>query len=238
MLSCCEPAVASDWCFFWSFVYIYAGCGWVGKDESALRKHFKSRHKEGLLGFVPLYKWEPVNSPYDDPVFDYYIAAIQHQERKKMPDVSTAIDRRALTEATASTQHVRALVCFVCAQVKVDTGNDYTHSDITLSSKNSQIICDARQRDYNSVKFNLSLPFFRETYMRGPNAAPWRGSEELNEKTWEWRRIFRFSARPNDTLEVLCCPEDVEKCNGHHDEHIICSQCHTSLPKKGKLDVA
>ena len=177
---------------------------------------------------MPLYGWENLKSEYDDPVFDYYIAAIQHQERKKMPDVSDAVDRRALTEAIASTQHVRALVCFVCAQVKVDTGKDHTHSEITLPSKNTQIICEARRRDYNSVKFNLSLPFFRETYMQGPNASPWRNATELDEDKWEWRRIFRFSEHARDTLEVLCCPEDVESCKGKHDEHTICSRC--SLP--------
>ena len=167
----------------------------------------------------------------DNPKFDFYVAAIQHKERQKMPDVGASTDRRALTNAIAETRQIRALVCFVCAQVKVDSGQGSCKSDITLCSTNGEVLHEAGHRDFRSIRYNLSMPFFKATYVAGveSHAQPWRCRAECLEKGWEWRCTFRFSRHRHEDLEMLCCPEDVERCTGVHDATEVCRKCKIPL---------
>ncbi len=147
-----------------------------------------------------------------------------------MPDVGISVDRRALANAIAETRHIRALVCFVCAQVKVDNGRT-VNSDITLSSTNGVVLQKAWRDDFRSIKYNLSMPFFKSTYVAGreSHCQPWRGKAECLDNGWEWRCIFRFSSQRQDYLEMLCCPEDVERCKGLHDDTMVCRNCKIPL---------
>ena len=209
------------------------GCDWVGADEDALRQHVMGKHFQDEL---PLYKWEKACFG-NLPQLDFYIAAIRHKEEQKMPDVGISVDRRALTNAIAETRHVRALVCFVCAQVKVDTGILHK-TDITLSRENAKLIDEKHKKNQGVIYYNLSAAFFRSTYMKGDNEQPWRRSPEFENNDWEWRRIFRFSQKGSDDMEMLCCPEDCLPCGGDHDETVLCRDCYIPLCSKCRSYIA
>ena len=116
----------------------FKGCPFVAEDENFLRGHVLREHllnREFLI-----FDWEKEDEKrfrrrhWEFLKYDYYIKAIQHLEEQKMPDVGLSVDRRALSEAVRLTKHVRCLVCFVCAQVKLDTGDENT-TDISLTRK-------------------------------------------------------------------------------------------------------
>ena len=53
---------------------------------------------------------------------DYYTEAIAEKERKGIPTVGPSIDRRTMEHVTEaySSERIRSLICFVCAQIRTD----------------------------------------------------------------------------------------------------------------------
>jgi len=199
----------------------------VGNDEDALRQHVIGKH---FQEDVPLYDWE--RKCYGAwPQLDYYVAGIRRKEDQKMPDTGISTDRRALANAIAGTLHARSLVCFICGQVKTDTGI-LQKSDITLSKENAAMLDDLQRKNPQALLYNLSAGFFRDTYTKGPNEQPWRRRPEFEEKDWEWRRLFKFSRKGVADMEMLCNPEDCLHCGGDHDETTICRNCHVVMCSK------
>ena len=87
----------------------------------ALEAHILQKHKLEIqeIAFVE-----------EDYVWDVYQEALAVQERRTVPAVGAAIDRRAF-EATLeryNDDRIQSLICFVCARVCLNTGA--SHSEI------------------------------------------------------------------------------------------------------------
>ena len=148
-----------------------------------------------------------------------------------MPDVGASVDRRALTEAVRVTGQIRCLVCFACGQVNLDNG-DESSSEITLSPKNSAMLdrIEVWSENKEALSYNLSMDFFKKTYVQGASENPWRHNAEcFAPGDWEWRRSFKFSKYRHGCMEMLCVPEDVEHCGGQHSSTTICKECSVPL---------
>ena len=57
---------------------------------------------------------------------------------------------------------------------------------------------------------------------------------ELEGDNWQWRRRLQCSKDKTNMLELLCCPEDAQVCQGHsekqnHNEHAVCNMCRVPI---------
>ncbi len=155
----------------------------------------------------------------------YYNAAIAERERENMPLIGPSIDRRVFKwlQRACNSETVRSLICFVCAQVKTYVARLKANWDIKYHD--GSIFNRAHAK--GNLSLNCSLTYFKDRYARhdGPDGNPFQHVPELAEDCWEWRRIFLLAGARAGTMEMLCCPEDVEHCGGKHDPHHICQNC-------------
>jgi hypothetical protein len=101
---------------------------------------------------------------------DYYCQAIQVREQAGMPAVGASVDRRTFQHlANAySSDKIQSLMCFVCAQIKVDTS--VRNTDIKYYTGSYLTECCPR----DSILFNLDLNTFKDKYASNANAYPFR----------------------------------------------------------------
>ena len=57
---------------------------------------------------------------------------------------------------------------------------------------------------------------------------------ELEGDNWQWRRRLQCSKDKTNMLELLCCPEDAQVCQGqsekqNHNEHAVCNMCRVPI---------
>ena len=63
---------------------------------------------------------------------------------------------------------------------------------------------------------------------------PWRNDSDFFDKDFEWRQNYRFSGDKQDTMMMLCNPEDVRHCE-HCEQHgTCCRHCEVPLCKSCK----
>jgi len=89
--------------------------------DRVLKEHIERMHK------VEIQNVALVEENY---VWDVYKEALAVQERRRVPVVGAAVDRRAFetTLEVYNDDSIRSLICFVCARVCLQTGG--AHSDI------------------------------------------------------------------------------------------------------------
>ena len=103
--------------------------GWQDDDRHAevfwdrvLKAHILRKHKQQIqdVAFVE----------EDDDVWDVYKEGLAVQERRRVPVVGAAVDRRAFetTMEVYNDDSIRSLICFVCARVCLHTSG--AHSQI------------------------------------------------------------------------------------------------------------
>ena len=91
--------------------------------DDALEGHIKETHKQEI---------QDVALVQEEYVWDVYREALAVQERRAVPAVGPAVDRRAF-EATLgryNDDNTQALICFVCARICLYTGG--SRSDIAF----------------------------------------------------------------------------------------------------------
>ena len=88
----------------------------VDLDECDLRAHILHKHRKAILEAAEVDDEEGV-------IYDIYREALAIQERKRVPAVGPAVDRRAFdaTLAVYNDQSIQALICCCCARICLQT---------------------------------------------------------------------------------------------------------------------
>ena len=85
-----------------------------------MKAHILRQHKDQIqdVAFVE----------EDDDVWEVYTEGLAVQERRRVPVVGAAVDRRAFetTLEVYSDETIRSLICFVCARVCLHTGGAHS----------------------------------------------------------------------------------------------------------------
>ena len=83
--------------------------------DRVLKEHIVRKHNDEI---------QNVALVEDDYVWDVYKEALAVQERRRVPVVGAAVDRRAFetTLKVYNDDSIRSLICFVCARVCLQTG--------------------------------------------------------------------------------------------------------------------
>ena len=206
-----------------------------------LREHVLEQHGEIMLGLVNqgMAAFLP-----RDKLWDVYKAALSIQERRGVPIVGASVDRRVFeyTRRVYHDDNVRSLVCFACAQIKVDTGGK--RSDVEF--------CTGRwlfSLPPGSLVKNFSMAEFTHRYRKGGSPLAHRSASSQGDVRtadfYDWtlkvhpqyvERLamhidgldnkIRFSEVEMLRSEgFLCCPED--QCCKHScvEEKMLCPDC-------------
>ena len=93
------------------------------EGDGALEAHIMKTHKQEI---------QEVALVEEEYVWDVYREALAVQERRAVPAVGPAVDRRAFeaTQGRYNDDNVQALICFVCARICLNTGG--ARSDIAF----------------------------------------------------------------------------------------------------------
>ena len=85
-------------------------------DECALRQHILEEHSKDIVTTAEV-------EDDEDLIYDIYREALAIQERKGVPAVGPAVDRRAFdaTLAVYNDQSIQALICCCCARICLQT---------------------------------------------------------------------------------------------------------------------
>ena len=99
--------------------------------DAQLRKHVLEVHGKKLMDIA--LQVMP-DGEIADKLWDFYKAGLSIQERNTTPIAGISVDRRCFqhTSYVYSNHRIRSLVCFCCAQIKLDTGR--IRSDIEFRS--------------------------------------------------------------------------------------------------------
>ena len=155
---------------------------------------------------------------------DYYTAAIAMREREHIPRVGPSVDRRTIEHVreTYNSVSIHSRVCLICAQVRTDTHGP--NSDIEM--RRIECITGAfRERldgeihggiSPDSFRLNLCRESFIERFSNRKSPLFNKLFRESGRRSWEWRRTILFP--DGRRVDAFCCPEDVELCDGRHDE--------------------
>ena len=93
------------------------------QGDGALKVHIMQTHKQEI---------QEVALVEEEYVWDVYGEALAVQERRAVPAVGPAVDRRAFdaTLEVYNDDRIQSLICFVCARVCLNTGG--ARSDIAF----------------------------------------------------------------------------------------------------------
>ena len=173
----------------------------------------------------------------DARLWDVYKAALGIQAKKRFPTVVFSIERRVFeyVRHIYNDSRIRALICFACARIKVDTGR--LRSDICFV-KGEWFF----RLPKGSFTKNFSMNKFMERYgQAGSPLAPKRGSTQSNNiRTAEysdWQlSVHESVSEPNELVELrdsrtrlLCCPEDQACPNACRGNKTFCDKCEVPL---------
>ena len=218
----------------------FRGCNWTHdatNNGDVLADHVRRAHLRAL------------DLPHDSEM-DFYVAAIEMKEREHMPAVGPSIDRRQFghLQQFASSARVHSLICFICAQIKTDTTGSIrnecpeslfqrnlcgsNHAYIPWHGRNCDIsyrrgawLSRAKENNPHKIISNMGVAEFKRHFVTNTSSEQHMRWPELEPNQWEWKRRFRFSAKPDDVIEVLCCPEDLQACGRCHGPEEVCWEC-------------
>ena len=88
--------------------------------DRVLKAHILRHHKEQIQDLAL--------AEEDDDVWEVYKEGLAVQERRRVPVVGAAVDRRAFetTLEVYNDETIRSLICFVCARVCLHTGGAHS----------------------------------------------------------------------------------------------------------------
>ena len=88
--------------------------------DRVLKAHILRHHKEQIQDLAL--------AEEDDDVWEVYKEGLAVQERRRVPVVGAAVDRRAFetTLEVYNDDSIRSLICFVCARVCLHTGGAHS----------------------------------------------------------------------------------------------------------------
>ena len=240
----------------------FKGCGWQASSRPVsdseyrdlgpehpwdewLRRHVLLEHGPAMeLTLAAAFP----DTGFEAHMWDIYKEALAVQGRKQWPRVGCAIDRRAFAFTTAvyNDDRIRALICFGCARIHVDTGR--FRSPIQFCSGRWLFSLPA-----GSLHLNFRFSAFAKRYVESKNpgtrqGAPFHGIGADDFADWtlsihpEWERILVVDgvALGEDSLQVLramsasgdslmCCPEDHHCVNGCQSSKRLCPKCRVPL---------
>jgi hypothetical protein len=199
--------------------------GWTHDNPESLYRHLHGQH-HGLFRECGL-KWEIEK---EASALAYYTAAIAVVERKKVPLLGEAVDRRAIAQVLARFNNgsIHSRMCFICGQVKIDTGAP--RSDIEMREG---AWFNALSRE--SLDANLSFSTFKRLYMDDRHSAL-HEAPELADGTTEWRRILLLGGERPVRVPVICNPEDVVCSAGcTHAANEVCPECRVPVCQQCRI---
>ena len=85
--------------------------------------------------------------------------------------------------------------------------------------------------DHETFMLNLPLQRFKQRYadQASGNGDAFVGATDLEPGNYEWQRRFLIPAKGMAAVDLLCCPEDVERSKRcRHREEELCADC--SIP--------
>ena len=158
-----------------------------------------------------------------------------------MPVVGLSIDRRTFKLANEhfNDNRIYSLVCFACAQVKTHAGPHHcTKLDYGWCKQdNSEIkyapvtqLVSWLETDPDAFESTLGLGTFLRRYADGHDrdSGVYANAPGFKADNWDWKQILRRN-KDTESKELICCPEDIERCNGTHLGHEICGKCKVPL---------
>ena len=137
--------------------------------DRALRAHVLDSHGQDILNIA-----EPLFAPDDVQMhlWDFYTGALSVQERLRTPMAGATIDRRVFTQLAhvCNDDRIRSLMCFLCSQVKLDTGR--LRSDIEF--RNARCLFSL---PVGSLIKNFSMHKFNAKYRQPGSPLAYRGPD-------------------------------------------------------------
>ena len=170
----------------------------------------------------------------DETLWHSYLEACAVQERRGIPVVGLSTQRRAFEYVAHgyNDERIHSLVCFACAQVKVDTGG--CRSRIQY--------CPAKylfDLPTSTLAANFSMQVFQEKYCKSGTPLAFRGPPEQDGSGPDFSDwLLRFSStlrakRPDlgdlESAGLLCCPEDQTCRHQCETRGEICEACQIPL---------
>ena len=249
----------------------FRGCTWWGgglvEEEACrddpehpwdqeLREHVLTQHTDAVSAVVG-----ELLAPLDleDKRWDLYKEAIAVLERRGVPVVGPSVDRRATDHLVQmyNDQRVKSLICFACAQIKVDTGG--CRSDIEYCSTKWLLTAPPK-----AIWKNFSIEEFEKRYCKpgtplarsgngtatsdiiAPNFTDWQVSLQA-EAVEDYITTERASRKLGDGeiedvrklagCSLLCCPEDVQCSVGGHSKEALCLKCRFPVCKSCRYEL-
>ena len=210
-----------------------------GNHELELWQHIwhSGTHKSQLMALIQEHSLQEPYLSTQEIALTLYNEALAEQERKSMPLLGIATDRRNLRHIgeVFLEDNVQTLICFICgckhiAHAGFDKfGKKQQKGDISFRTDVGRILQqilegDARKPDSiaeESWRYNLSRKYYKARFGNAVATDP-----HLADHVREWKRSVFRNGRSDD---ILCCPEDVvmgKHCR--HSEERVCSKC--SIP--------
>ena len=116
------------------------------------------------------------------PITESQKEALAVRERETFPQVSLAVDRRSFeyTCAVFNDARIKALVCFACARIQLDTGG--VRSRISMYSGDWLL-----NLPEGSLKNNFSMDLFSERYRQSGSPSAFSGNNHRNADFTDWQ---------------------------------------------------
>ena len=213
--------------------------------DQELRAHVASAHSPAIQNLVG----DILGSERaKECEWDIYKEACSVQERRSVPVSGPSVERRTCerTVHVYNDERIRALICFACARVKVDTGR--VRSDIRFRIGEWLFSLPPG----SSVK-NFSMAEFTRRYRKSGSPLADRGSghgDVANPDFSDWQvklhvrymqlltgsygstKLISFTDLEQlSHTTLLCCPEDHMCENDCKSRKLICSRCKVPICK-------
>ena len=176
-------------------------------------------------------------------VYSMYMLAVHEKEREGMMLVGLTKDRQIHRGISCVMQHVQAKICFCCAQTHTcvplwermaprncgRVGAE-SHSGISHFTVQEALVA-FYHRDQHNFHVHLGLEEFKRRYCAEaqPGGNPFHDDTTFTTATEDWRQTLVLP-RSGDTIDLLCCPEDVIHCpKCASSEKQLCQDCHIPL---------
>lgn len=209
---------------------------WSGTTDSELREHFAATHWQHWQGMaLPLVE----EGAYD--IFGLYCAAIAWKERSEIPTVGCSVDRRAHVAFSRrhSSEALRTLMCFSCAQLHVHDQCEVERADREKSCVpnirwhkvwSEERFCGMSRDETQGA---IGMTTYLTEYGDGAGGAPCLRSVRAQQELEHWQLRVPFSV--GGAVHILCCPEDrrCDKCKPKPfvsgDVPVLCAECELPL---------
>ena len=237
----------------------FAGCTWHGagaftdKDmeddpehpwDQQLRAHVRQAHGDLISNIA-----EPLigRQAADSSLWDLYKQAIAVVERRSIPSVGMSVDRRVFEHLVQvyNDRCIRSLICFCCAQIKVDTGRCRSRIQFRTGTWLMGVPWQSLQKNFSMSQFERR--YCKRTPLSAVFAPGNHGDVERPDFS-DWRVRLREDAveeyltqltSPNDDIaaglrslcktDFLCCPQDQLCSQGCKERKELCLQCRVPI---------